>query len=150
MPNEGKSAIWVPFATGVLGALLGGLVQYYATRSLETEKQLLQIQLTAYADFARAETLATLFPLEPPAQPAEGHPGEVKKGENADRAKIELYASEVEKKKWEFINKARDASFRIVIFSPVSVVQALSSLIKEQIPRPPCWKVTRRSRYTRV
>jgi hypothetical protein len=40
---------------GLIGVVVGGFLQYYFSSSLETEKQRMQIQLAAYADFAKAQ-----------------------------------------------------------------------------------------------
>ena len=55
MPNESKTSIWLPFVSAVLGIFLGGAIQFYTARWLETEKQLLQIRLDAYSDFVKAQ-----------------------------------------------------------------------------------------------
>jgi hypothetical protein len=112
MPDEAKGSIWIPLAAGVLGALVGGGVQYYATRSLETEKQLLQIQLGAYADFAKAQAAL---------QRARSQENEATRRQQIEDANL----------------KIRDAAFRVVIFSPVEVVEKLATLTKDLGPQPP-------------
>ena len=41
--------------SGIIGALIGGITQYYVTGSLEAGKQLLQMQISTYADFANGQ-----------------------------------------------------------------------------------------------
>jgi hypothetical protein len=94
-------------AIGLIGVLLGGFIQYYIGGSLETEKQRMQLQLSAYSDFAKAQ---------------------------AALQRAELKESESEKKAaTEDANlKIRDAAFRIVIFSPAEVVRAFAAFVEEK------------------
>lgn len=93
-------------AIGLIGVALGGLIQYHISGSLETEKQRMQIQLSAYADFAKAQAAW---------QRAEWEDDESQK--KATRRDANL--------------KIRDAAFRIVIFSPAEVVRALAAFMEE-------------------
>ena len=40
---------------GLAGVVIGGFLQYHFSQSLETDKQRMQIQQTAHADFAKAQ-----------------------------------------------------------------------------------------------
>ena len=101
MPNEGKFSIWVPFVSAVLGTIVGGIVQYYATRSLETQKHILDLQLSAYADLLKAQ--------------AAYHFAEV-------RSKAQDDANE----------RIHEANIRIIVFSPVEVVESLAAFVKDK------------------
>ena len=63
-PPASKTSPWATTlltgAIGLLGVAIGALLQYNVGGSLETEKQRMQIQLSAYADFARAQAACAL------------------------------------------------------------------------------------------
>jgi hypothetical protein len=91
---------------GVAGVLIGAFLQYGFSSSLETEKQRLQIQLSAYADLAKAEAAF---------QRAEKEGEKSKKDPALSDANL----------------KIRDAAFRIGIFSPPEVVKALAAFTRD-------------------
>jgi hypothetical protein len=91
---------------GLIGVLVGGFLQYLFSGSLETEKQRMQIQLSAYADFAKAQAAW-------------------------QRAQLERDELKKEAAKSDAALKIRDANFRIVVFSPPEVVRALAAFMEE-------------------
>lgn len=91
---------------GLIGVVTGGFLQYYFSQWLETDKQRMQIQQTAHADFAKAQAVW-------------------------QRA---LREQDESKKKAAILDahlKIQDAAFRIVIFSPSEVVKAFAAYVQE-------------------
>jgi hypothetical protein len=105
-----KTSQWVTGlvtgAIGLIGVALGGFLQYYTGGSLETEKQRMQIQISAYADFAKGQAAW-------------------------QRARAEADESKKEEAFRDASLKIRDAAFRIVIFSPAELVRALAAFVEE-------------------
>ena len=93
---------------GLVGVLLGGLLQYHFGSSRETEQQRLQIQLSAYADLAKAQA----------ALQRAQHDDARKRAATVDDANL----------------KIRDAAFRVVIFSPTDVVKTWAASTREAHP----------------
>jgi hypothetical protein len=98
---------------GLIGVLVGGFLQYLYSGSLETEKQRMQIQISAYADYAKAQA----------AWQRAGEENEQSKREAAEN---------------DAALKIRDAAFRIVVFSPAEVVGALAEFVEQSRDRKEC------------
>jgi hypothetical protein len=94
-------------AAGLFGVLVGAAIQYYAGDLLEINKQRLQTQLSAYADFAKAQAAW---------QRADSEADQATKNTAQKDANL----------------KIRDAAFRIAIFSPDDVVKAFAAFIREK------------------
>ena len=92
------------FFGSVVGVALTAFGQYFVGDMLETRKQRLQTQLTAYGDFAKA-------------QAAWQRAGDASKKEEAEK---------------DANLKIRDAAFRIAIFSPDDLVKSLSKYVAEK------------------
>jgi hypothetical protein len=107
-------------AFGLAGVLVGGLLVYYFGGSLEVEKQRMQVQLSAYADFAKAQ--ASLQRAEQ---------------QEKDRSRK---AAAVE----DANVRIRDAAFRMIVFSPAEVVEAFAAFTRDRHP-PECAAVTPQS-----
>ena len=93
---------------GLIGVLVGGFIQYRVGEWLETGKQRMQIQLSAHADFAKAQAAWQRAQAQ--------QEGDESKKKTAREAAIE-----------DANLKLRDAAFRIVIFSPSDVVKAYAA-----------------------
>ena len=98
---------------GLIGVVAGGFLQYYFSSSLETEKQRMQIQLSAYADFAKAQAAW---------QRAGAETDDAKRKEAIRDSSLRI----------------RDAAFRIVVFSPPEVVRALAAFVQQSGDREEC------------
>jgi len=104
--GETTKAAGGAFLGSIVGVLLTAVLQYFVGDMLETRKQRLQTQLSAYADFAKAQAAWQRANLE----------GEASKKEEAIRdAKL----------------KIRDAAFRIAIFGPDDLVKSVSKYFAE-------------------
>src|SRR5262249_53473488 len=99
--------------SGLIGIVVGGFLTYLYGGSLETDKQRMQIQMAAYADYAKAQTAL---------QRAGAEKDEHKKEAAENDAAL----------------KIRDAAFRIVVFSPPEVVRALAEFVEQSRNRPEC------------
>jgi hypothetical protein len=104
--TSGGSAL-LTGAIGLIGVLLGGFIQYYIGGSIETEKQRMELQLSAYNDFAKAQAAL---------QRAGWKEDESERKAATEDANL----------------KIRDAAFRIVIFSPAEVVRAFSVFMEKK------------------
>jgi hypothetical protein len=103
----------------LLGVVIGGFLQYLFSGLLETEKQRMQIQISAYADFAKAQAAWQR------AQAQEE--GDESKKKTAREAAID-----------DASLKIRDAAFRIVVFSPPEAVRALAEFVEQSGKRGEC------------
>jgi hypothetical protein len=99
--------------SGLIGIVVGGFLTYLYGGSLETDKQRMQIQMAAYADYAKAQAAL---------QRAGAEKDELKREAAENDAAL----------------KVRDAAFRIVIFSPPEVVRALAEFVEQSRNRPEC------------
>lgn len=99
--------------TAIIGAVLGSYLAYQFSGPLETKKQRAQIQITAHADFLKAEAAWQRAGAE---------------ADNDEKTKAERDAS----------LKIRDAAFRIVVFSPVAVVKALAVFVEQNHKHEAC------------
>lgn len=97
---------------GLIGVLVGSFLQYLYSGSLESEKQRMQIQISAYADYAKAQA----------AWQRAGEENEFKREAAYNDAAL----------------KIRDAAFRIVVFSPAEVVRALAEFVEQSRDRKEC------------
>lgn len=113
-----KRSLLLTGLSGLLGALLGGLVQYVTGTWLETDKQHLQIQMAAYADFAKAQAAWQRAQQAEDDARKKPKPGDARKNPVIEDAKL----------------KIRDAAFRIVMFSPADVVEAWAAFTREDHP----------------
>jgi hypothetical protein len=116
-PAPSKTSSWgIAILTalfGLLGVVVGGFLQYLYSGLLETEKQRMQIELSAYADFAKAQAAWQRAGME------------------KDQSKREAVENDA-------ALKIRDAAFRIVVFSPPEVVGALSAFVEQSGNREEC------------
>src|SRR5690348_12465925 len=106
--------------SGLVGVMVGGLLVYYFGGSQEVEKQRTQIQLSAYADFVKAQ--ASLQRAE---------------AQEKDRSRKAAAVDDANL-------KIRDAAFRMVIVSPAEVVEALAAFTRDRHPQD-CGAVTPQS-----
>jgi len=120
-PREQKSSSWGPTLVsalitalfGLIGVLVGGFLQYLYSGSLETDKQRMQIQIAAHADYAKAQAAWQ------------------RAGAEEDKTKREAAENDA-------ALKIRDAAFRIVVFSPPEVVKALAEFVEQSRDRKEC------------
>lgn len=108
-PPEKSSSWSTALLTGLFGLIgvgIGGFLQYHFSQSLETEKQRMQIQQTAHADFAKAQAAWQRALRE----------------EDESKKKTAILDAQL---------KIQDAAFRIVIFSPSEVVKAFAAFVQE-------------------
>ena len=103
-----KTSSWLGTAAfGLAGVVIGGFLQYYFSQSLETDKQRMQIQQAAHADFAKAQAAWQRALRE----------------EDESKKKTAILDAQL---------KIQDAAFRIVIFSPSEVVKAFAAFVQEK------------------
>ena len=99
-----KTSSWLGTAAfGLAGVVIGGFLQYYFSQSLETDKQRMQIQQAAHADFAKAQAAWQRALRE----------------EDESKKKTAILDAQL---------KIQDAAFRIVIFSPSEVVRGIRGI----------------------
>ncbi|WP_271627587.1 hypothetical protein [Bradyrhizobium sp. CCBAU 11445] len=107
MDKSSLSPVIVAGLFTVVGVVIGGSLTYQFGDKLETNKQRLQTQLSAYADLAKGQAgwqRALAIPGDDP-----------NKNTAIEDANL----------------KIRDAAFRIVVFSPSAVVSALAAFVRE-------------------
>lgn len=111
-PKRDYLIIFLPFFGVLLGAVVSGLVTFMATSSIEYEKQLSQLELAAYSDFAKGQAAWILAQNNLDTKPSQ---------QPFVSAKQQI----------------REASFRVALYSPVDLVERLEAFIREQ-PRDDC------------